>query len=52
MFMCYICVISIHREYPDIILGDKPLLFQGGFYHITGLTGIDKFKLNFHQEAI
>jgi hypothetical protein len=31
----YVCVysFSLHQESPGRILGDKPLLFQGGFYH-------------------
>jgi hypothetical protein len=32
MLMCA-CAFSHHREFPGRILGDKPLLFPGGFYH-------------------
>jgi hypothetical protein len=35
-----VCAFSLHREFPDRILGDKPLLFQGGF--VTCTTGIEK----------
>jgi hypothetical protein len=28
--MCCVCVFSLHRESFDMILRDKPLLFQGG----------------------
>jgi hypothetical protein len=32
-----LCVVfamfSLHRELPDMISGDEPLLSQGGFYH-------------------
>jgi hypothetical protein len=28
MLTCYVCVFSLRRESPDMILGDKPLLFQ------------------------
>jgi hypothetical protein len=27
MLMCYVCVFLLHREYPDMILGDKPLIY-------------------------
>jgi hypothetical protein len=30
MLTCYVCVFSLRRESSDMILGDKPLLFQGG----------------------
>jgi hypothetical protein len=30
MHMCHVCVFSLHGESPDMILGDKLLLFQGG----------------------
>jgi hypothetical protein len=30
MLTCYVCVFSLRRESPDMILGDKPLLFQRG----------------------
>jgi hypothetical protein len=25
-YMCHVCVFSLHRESPDMILGDKPLI--------------------------
>jgi hypothetical protein len=28
--MCCVCVFSLHRESLDMMLGDKPLIFQGG----------------------
>jgi hypothetical protein len=28
MLMCCVCVFSLHRESPGIILGDKPLISQ------------------------
>jgi hypothetical protein len=27
-YMCCVCVLSVHRESPDIILGDKPFIFE------------------------
>jgi hypothetical protein len=30
----------LHRELPDMILGDKPLLSQGVVSHIDSQTGI------------
>jgi hypothetical protein len=33
VYMC-VCTFSLYRESPDRILGDKPLLFQGGFCHM------------------
>jgi hypothetical protein len=38
MLMCYVCVFSLHREFPDMILGDKPLLFQGGSITFNAAT--------------
>jgi hypothetical protein len=31
--MYFVCVFSLHQESPNMILGGKPLLFQGGFCH-------------------
>jgi hypothetical protein len=27
-YVCCVCVFSIHQESPDMILGDKPLIFE------------------------
>jgi hypothetical protein len=44
MLTCCVCVFSFHRESPDMILGDKPLLFWGG--SVTQIQEI--WELNFH----
>jgi hypothetical protein len=36
MLTCYVCVFSLRRESSDMILGDKPLLFQGGLSQWAG----------------
>jgi hypothetical protein len=28
MLMCYVYAFSLHREYPDMILGDEHLIFE------------------------
>jgi hypothetical protein len=28
MLMCCVCAFSLHRESPDMILGDKPLISE------------------------
>jgi hypothetical protein len=35
-YMCCVCIFSLHRESPDMILGDKPLFLRCFFhnYHI------------------
>jgi hypothetical protein len=27
-YMCYVCAFSLHRESPDMILGEKPLISE------------------------
>jgi hypothetical protein len=31
--LCHVCTFSLHRESPNMILGDEPLLSLGGFCH-------------------
>jgi hypothetical protein len=33
--MCYVCAFSLHRESPDIILGDEPLISEVVLSHFT-----------------
>jgi hypothetical protein len=59
-YVC-VCAFSLHRESPDRILGDKPLLFKGGGfcpsvgferYEDKGEKSAPKFvtSSNYHKE--
>jgi hypothetical protein len=40
--MCCVCVFSLHRESPDMILGDKPLILEVVLSHL--LRGSPDYK--------
>jgi hypothetical protein len=48
-YVC-VCAFSLRREFPGRILGDKPLLFQGGsvtvVHHMLALVGLDTWHLS------
>jgi hypothetical protein len=38
LFVC-VCAFSLRRESPDMILGDKPLIFEVVLSHLEGARG-------------
>jgi hypothetical protein len=55
MLTCCVCVFSLRRESPDMILGDKPLFFQGGSVTIVNekmeqrLRGNEEYNLKVQE---
>jgi hypothetical protein len=45
MLMCCVCVFSLHRESPDMILVDKSLLFQESSVTATHMEPHDAWQL-------
>jgi hypothetical protein len=37
-YMCCVCIFSLHRESPDMILGDKPLIYEERLAHIRTIV--------------
>jgi hypothetical protein len=37
-YMCCVCIFSLHRESPDMILGDKPLIYEEHLAHIRTIV--------------
>jgi hypothetical protein len=45
MLMCYVCAFSLHRESPDMILGDEALISE---VVLSQLVIIARLRLNTH----
>jgi hypothetical protein len=37
-YMCCVCIFSLHRESADMILGDKPLIYEERLAHIRTIV--------------
>jgi hypothetical protein len=51
-YMCYVCVFSLRRESPDMILEDKPLISEVVLSHLQpGCVRPQLFKLQIRAGA-